>query len=50
MRVKPDYYRKQAKLSRELAENAPDEELRKTLLEVADQYDRLAEDAERKGN
>lgn len=42
-------YRTQARLSRELAENAPDEELRQTLLEVAEQYDRLAEEAEKKG-
>jgi hypothetical protein len=50
MRVKPEYYRTQAKLSRELAETASDEELKETLLNVAEQYDRLAEDAERKGH
>ena len=49
MPIDPEYYRKQAKISRELAEDAPDEELRETLLNVAGQYDRLAELAEKKG-
>jgi hypothetical protein len=48
VRAKPEYYRRQAKLSRELAAKAPDVELEETLLNVAIQYDRLAEEAEKK--
>ena len=48
MPIDPEYYRKQAKISRELAEDAPDEELRETLLNVAAQYDRLAGHAVKK--
>ena len=47
MRVDPAYYRKQAKLSRELAAKAPDVETEETLLNVAMQYDQLAEEAEK---
>jgi hypothetical protein len=47
MRAKPEYFRKQARLSRELAESAPDEELQETLLNMAIRYDRLAAEAEK---
>jgi hypothetical protein len=46
MRVKPEYYRKQAKLSRELAKRAVREEIRRHLLSVADEYEKLAFEAE----
>jgi len=44
MRAKPEYYRKQAKLSRELAKNVLDQKLKRHLLSVAEEYDRLAEE------
>lgn len=41
-------YRQQAKRSRELAKRALVDDIRKHLLRVAEEYDKLADDAEAK--
>jgi len=47
MRATAEYYRQQAKRSRDLAERVRHKEAKAHLLNVAEQYDRLAEEAER---
>lgn len=49
MRAKPEYYREQAAQSRRLAKRIDDPEIRSHMLQVAEQYDKLAEEAEAKG-
>jgi hypothetical protein len=49
MRVRPDHYRAQARRSRELSKLALNKEIALHLLRVAEEYDRLAEEAEGKG-
>ena len=46
MRVKPEYYRQQAERSRELAAKTRIADIRAHLLSVAEQYDKLAGEAE----
>jgi hypothetical protein len=46
VRVKPEYYREQAKRSRELARKASDADIKAHLLSVAEQYDKLAQETE----
>jgi hypothetical protein len=46
VRVKPDYYRRQACRSREPARSASDRDIKAHLLSVAEQYEKLAIDAE----
>lgn len=48
VRVKPEYYREQAKRSRELAKKASEADIKAHLLSVAEQYDKLAEEVEAK--
>ena len=48
MKAKPEYYREQARLSRDLAERTKDKAISSHLLSVADQYERLADEAEAK--
>ena len=43
------YYREQAKRCRELAERQPKADVKARLLEVAQQYEKLTEDAKAKG-
>ena len=50
MPVRPEYYREQARRSRELAKRAVDLEITQHLRSVAEQYDRLAKEAEAKGH
>lgn len=42
MRAKPEYYREQARRTRELAAKTRDKSLSANLLEVAERYDALA--------
>ena len=42
MRVEPEYYREQAKRSRNLARRTKDPDIRDHLMDVAKQYDKLA--------
>ncbi len=49
MRAKPDYYRAEADRSREIAKRCGDAATRAHLLDVAAQYEKLAEKAERGG-
>lgn len=46
--VEPAYYREQAQLSRELADRCDDHEISLHLHSVAKQYDKLADEAEKK--
>ena len=46
MRVNPVYYRQQAERSRDLAEKTSDAEIKAHLISVAEQYDKLAKEAE----
>lgn len=48
MRARPEYFREQAERSRHLAARTRDKELKEHLLSVAEQYDKLAEEAEAK--
>ena len=48
MRVNPVYYRQQAERSRDLAEKTSDAEIKAHLISVAEQYDKLAKEAEAK--
>ena len=50
MRVKPEYYRQQAKRCRDLSKQTIERDVRAKLQTVAMEYDRLAEEAERKEN
>ena len=45
VRVKPEYYRQQAERSRALSKRALVGEIRSHLLKVAEEYDRLADEA-----
>jgi hypothetical protein len=49
MRVRPAYYREQARRSRHLAKKAADAKIKGHLLNVAEQYDKLATEAEERG-
>jgi len=46
MQARPDYYREQARKSRALAARVNDGDIRAHLVSVAEQYDRLAQEAE----
>ena len=48
MQAKPGYYRDQTKKSRELAQRCEDPDTRLHLLGVAEQYEVLADKAERR--
>jgi hypothetical protein len=48
MRVRPEHYRAQARRSRELAKHALNKEIAVHLLQVAEEYDKLAIEAERR--
>ena len=48
MRASPEYYRDQAKRSRELAKRAKVAEIRAHLLSVAEQYEKLADEEVRR--
>jgi len=48
MRVKSSYYRKQAQLSRDLSKRVLAADVKRHLLNVAEEYDKLAEKAELK--
>lgn len=45
MRVRPEYYREQAKRSRDLAARTRVDEIKTHLMSVAEQYDKLAQEA-----
>lgn len=47
MTVKPEYYREQARRSRELAKKTLVKEVKSHLLLVAEEYEKLAGEAER---
>jgi len=47
MKPKARYYREKAERSRALAKNVPDREVRRHLLDVAAEYDKLAKVAEK---
>jgi hypothetical protein len=47
VKVKPGYYREQAQRSRNLAKQAVLSDIRRHLLKVAEEYDNLAEEAEK---
>ena len=47
MKVKPRYYREQAQRSRDLAKQALLSDIRRHLLRVAEEYDNLADEAEK---
>ena len=49
MRAKPEYYRGKAEKSRELSKRCDDPTTRANLLDVAEQYERLADKADREG-
>jgi hypothetical protein len=46
MRAKPEYYRDQARRTREVAERSKEKDIKANLLDVADRYDQLAVSAE----
>jgi hypothetical protein len=46
MRAKPEYYREQARRTRELAARAKEKDIKANLFDVADRYDQLAVSAE----
>jgi len=46
VKAKPEYYRQQARLSRELANRARDKNIVAHLLNVAEQYEKLAKEAD----
>ena len=48
MRVKASYYRKQAQRSRDLAKRVLAVDVKRHLLNVAEEYDKLAADSESK--
>ena len=48
MQAKPEYYRAQAERCRNLATSVLDWDLKQTLLDVADEYAKLANEAERR--
>ena len=49
VRAKPEYYRGKAEESRELSKRCDDPTTRANLLDVAEQYERLADKADREG-
>jgi hypothetical protein len=50
VKAQPEYYREQAAKSRRLAKRIDDPEMRSHMLQVAEQYDKLADEAEGKAS